>query len=567
MRLVVAILACCIIATPATAETIDSLAAVVNNKAITCYDIARDANQAMQQIRQSGAKNLPSWSELNARVLNERIMKELQLQEARKLGITVEDDEIDTAIANIEKRNQLLPGQLKLVLEKQGVDYDTYRKTLHDQLLLSKLANQAVRSKLQVSEAAMREYYRKYLANPKPIREAHLAQIFIALPQDPSPEEVAKERAKAEKLYKQLRAGANFANLARLHSDSPESAQGGDMGWIFDGTINPRFNAVMQLPVGGISQPIRSPGGFHILKVLEDRWHQPQTKGKSYDEVHARHILIQIPSTADAATRAKIMHRAESISRDLQGASDKAFATRAQEVSQDPGSASRGGDLGWFKRGTMIPAFEKVAFAMKPGETSGVVKSQFGLHIIRVVARRHVDPNSFEAHRDKIAEQLLNAEMQEEMPRWLAGLKANATIETFPCQPTEYVNIETKKPAKVAEDPAKAALAAVERWRQAWESRNVSLFFASYASDFDPGKPFRSQAQWRDYKRKVIRDKKFIHVKLSHLSATPLDDGSVRVGFTQDYVSDRVTAKDRKSLLLKKENGLWKIVREDTLPR
>ncbi|HXH71852.1 MAG TPA: peptidylprolyl isomerase [Mariprofundaceae bacterium] len=567
MRLVLAILACCITTTLARADTIDSLAAIVNNEAITCYEIAQDAKQAMTQLKQAGGANLPSWGELNQRVLEEHITKELQLQEAKKLDISVSDDEIDAAIANIEQRNNLLTGQLQQILEKQGVDYDTYRKNLHDQLLLSKLANDAVRSKLQVSEEAMREYYRKYLANPKPVREVHLAQIFLALPQDPSPEQVDKIRGEALKLHGQLLAGANFTNMARLHSDAPEGPQGGDMGWIFEGAINPRFASVMSLPVGGISDPIRSPAGFHILKVTEERWQQPQSKGKSYDEVHARHILIQIPSTADAATRAKIMHRAETISRDMQGASDADFAARAKDVSQDPGSASRGGDLGWFKRGTMVPAFEDAAFALKPGETSGVVQSPFGLHIIRVIAKRHIDPNSFEAYRDKIAEQLLNAEMQEQMPRWLASLKANASVQTFACQPTEYADVEAPKPAAkpAPQDPAKAALAAVEFWRNAWETKNTAAFFDSYAPDFDPGKPFTSKAQWQDYKGRVIVDKKFIRVQFSKLKATPLADGSVRVDFMQDYSSDLVKARDRKSLVLKPVDGVWKIVSEATL--
>jgi len=560
------ILACCWTMTQARAEAVDSLAAVVNNKAITCYEVAKDAAQAMRQLKQAGAKGLPSWGELNQRVLEEQVVKELQLQEASKLDITVGDDEVDSAIANIEQKNNLLAGQLKLVLEKQGVDFDSYRKTLHDQLLLSKLANIAVRSKLQVSESAMREYYRKYLADPKPVREAHLAQIFLALPSDPSPEQVAKARNEAMDLYRQLIAGGNFNTLARLHSDAPEGAQGGDMGWFFEGAINPRFNVALTLPVGGISEPIRSPAGFHILKVLEDRWHQPQRKGESYDEVHARHILIQIPSTADAATRAKIMHRAESISRDMQDASDEAFATRAKEVSQDPGSASRGGDLGWFKKGMMIPAFEDAAFALKPGQTSGVVQSPFGLHIIRVVGRRHIDPNSFEAYRDQIAEQLLNAEMQEQMPRWLAGLKADASIQTFTCNQAEFAAEEIKPAATQShEDPAKAALAAVEFWRQAWESKNIAAFFGSYDDAFEPGKPFISVTQWQEYKRRVILDKKFIRVRLSDLKAMPQQDGSVQITFTQDYTSDRVKAKDRKRLTLHAADGVWKILREETL--
>jgi len=139
-----------------------------------------------------------------------------------------------------------------------------------------------------------------------------------------------------------------------------------------------------------------------------------------------------LPKRADAKTEAKIRDRARQIAEELQEATDEEFAKRAQEVSQGP-SAAKGGDLGWFKRGQMVKVFEDTAFKLKPGKTSGVVESPFGLHIIRVIARRRVDPNSLEAHRDEIQNLLLNAQMQDRMPRWIAGLKAKAVIERRGC--------------------------------------------------------------------------------------------------------------------------------------
>jgi len=193
-----------------------------------------------------------------------------------------------------------------------------------------------------------------------------------------------------------------------------------------------RFTPALELPVNGVTAPIRSPAGFHILKVLNERWQDPEATGESYDEVHARHILLQIPTLADEEDREKIRNRAEDIASEMQDASDEAFSTRAKEVSQGP-SASKGGDLGWFRRGAMVPEFEKVAFAMQPGETSGVVKTQFGLHIIRVVAKRHIDPNSLQANRDKITRILSDVRMQEQLPRWIASLRAEADIQYHPC--------------------------------------------------------------------------------------------------------------------------------------
>ena len=432
MRLAAMLATLLMLISPVRAETFDSIAAVVNNQPITCYEIQQDVDNLLRQFKQAKISQIPSRQQLITRALDDRITSKLQEQEAAKLDIKVDDDELNQAIANIENSNKLLPGQLEMALAQQGMDFATYKKSLREQLLNSKLINIAVRSQLQISDETMKEYYRKYVANSAPRREVQLAQIFIALPPDPSPEQVAETREKARRIYQELKAGRSFSQMASLHSDSTEGKKGGNMGWFLPGGISARFASTLELPVGGISNPIRSPAGFHIMTVLAERMHKAETQGESHDEIHARHILLQIPKTADIATRAKIMHRAQTLARDMADASDEEFATRAKEVSQGP-SASRGGDLGWFKRGAMVPAFEDAAFKLKAGQTSGVVESPFGLHIIRVVARRHVDPNSFEAKRDQIQEILTNAEMQEQVPRWLAGLKERADIEKHDC--------------------------------------------------------------------------------------------------------------------------------------
>lgn len=413
------------------AEQIDAIAAIVNGKAITCYEVTRDMELMKQQLSQSSQGTLPSDKILADRVLDSRIAQTLQQQQAAKLGLSVEDEDIDNAIADIEAKNNIPAGQLPEILKMQGVDVTEYRQTLRDRLLSSKLINAAVRSKLSISEESMKEYYRKHLADPKPVREVNLAQIFIALPATPSPEEVAKAQTKADGVYNKLMHGGNFEQLVTISSDAPDAGQGGKMGWFFPGAIAQQFEKVFELPVGGVTPPIRSVAGFHILKVKDERNTKPEI-GESYDEVHARHILIKLPDSADAATEAKIRHRAATIARELQGSSDEEFAIRAKEISQGP-SATRGGDLGWFRKGQMVAAFEDTAFTMKPGNTSGVVESPFGLHIIRVVDKRHIDPNSFEAHRDRIQQLLTNAEMQNQVPRWIAGLKADAVIDYKGC--------------------------------------------------------------------------------------------------------------------------------------
>jgi len=418
-------------ATIAQAKEIDAIAAIVNGKAITCYEVDRDKQLMMRQFTQSGRGSLPADDVLAQRALDARITSVLQQQEAAKLGLSIDDKEIDKAMADIESSNKIPAGQLPELLKAQGIDIAEYRQTLHDRLLSSKLINVAVRGRVNISEESMREYYRKHMANPKPIREVKLAQIFIALPASPSPADVAKAKKKADQVYNKLTHGADFNRLVAIASDAPDAGQDGTMGWFTPGAISQQFEDVFGLPVGGVLSPKRSAAGYHVLKVVEERIRQPEL-GESYDEVHARHILIKLPDSTSKANEAKIRYRAATIARELQGTSDEEFATRAKEISQGP-SADRGGDLGWFRKGQMVAAFEDAAFNMKPGETSGVVESPFGLHIIRVVEKRHIDPNSFEAHRDEIEQLLTNAELQNQLPRWIAGLKADAIIERKSC--------------------------------------------------------------------------------------------------------------------------------------
>lgn len=418
----------------AHAETFDAIAAVVNNEALSCYDIQHTTNITRLQLKQSNQETPPTYHELRKRILDAKIIKLLQIQDAKRLGLSVSAEELNRAIQDTEARNNLMPGQLETVIKQQGLDMDEYKQNLKEQILIGKLINVAVRDKLQISEEAMREYYRKYLATTEPRREVKLAQIFLPVDTDPSPEALSTARKKAQLIHQQLKQGQSFSRMVTLHSESQEREQDGIMGWFMPGGITQRFASVLELPVDTVSDPIRSPSGFHIFKILEERWQKPERVDESYDEVHARHILLMIPSTADEATVSKIRQRAERVAADMQGASEEEFISRAKEASQGP-SAERGGDLGWFKRGDMLPAFENVAFKLKAGETSGVVESTFGLHIIRVIASRHIDPNSFEAHRDKIHQTLSNSEMQEQHPRWLAALKAKASIETFTCDP------------------------------------------------------------------------------------------------------------------------------------
>jgi len=567
MHVPVFLISLLLLAMPARAETIDSIAAITNNNIITCYEVAQDTQNMLMQLRQSGESSPPSRQELDRRSLDARIVTTLQLEEAKKLELSVGSKEMDNAIADIESKNGMTPGQLQEVVQQQGANFEDFKEKIHDQLLISKVINIAVRSKVQVSEEAISEYYRKYLAIPKARREVQVAQIFLTLPSEPTPQQLTQTRDKIRNIHHQLQEGKEFSQLVALYSESPDRQQQGIMGWFMEGGISQRFAPALDLALNAITDPIRSPAGFHILKAVNERWKEPENIGVSHDEIHARHILLQIPSAADEATRTKILQRAESIAEEMQGVSDQAFSIRASEASQGP-SASNGGDLGWFKKGAMVASFEKAAFTLKAGETSGVVETNFGLHIIRVVEKRHIDPNSLETNRDRIQSILSNVAIQDQLPRWVASLRANATISYKVCPQIEITppsiqarTESSKQPIQALDTEVKKTL---EKWRQAWEQQDLKAYFSAYADNFLPGKQFKSIKAWKASRRMQISNKKHITIAVQKLEISYPEEGYARVIFTQHYSSPKFSQIDTKQLQLQRFESGWKITRELT---
>jgi len=546
---------------PVRAETIDAIAAIANNNVITCYEIERDMQNMRSQLRQSGVVNLPSEEQLSRRSLDSRIIKKLQLQEAKKLELSVDPEELNNALRNVESKNGLLAGQLEQALQQQGVSFEDFKETMHDQLLISKLINVAVRSNVQISEEAISEYYRKYIEVPKARRQVQVAQIFLALPAEPTPELLADVRGKVRSIHQQLEQGKDFSQLVAIYSESPDRQQQGVMGWFMQGGISQRFAPVLDLALHSLTDPIRSPSGFHILKAVNERWQEPEILGESHDEVHARHILLQIPSAADAATRKKIHRRAASIADDMQGVSDEVFSNRAKDASQGP-SASNGGDLGWFKKGAMLPVFEQAAFALKAGETSDVVESKFGLHVIRVVAKRHINPNSLETNRERIQQILSNVALQDQLPRWIASLRAEATISYKACPKVGLtLPIMGKSPDSIEARDA-ALNRALQQWRKAWVEQDVEAYFSAYAEQFEPEKSYADLAAWKASRRNAIVYKKNIHIDIQDLRITHLEEDRARLEFTQIYNSKAIHERDRKLLLMQRFASNWRIIRE-----
>ena len=305
-------------------------------------------------------------------------------------------------------------------LESEGFNYIVFREQLRNEITMNRVRQQMVENRIQVSEQEIDNL----LASTRSLEERNkayrLAHILISVPDAASPEQLSKARARAEVILAKLRTGEDFAKLAIAESDGQQALEGGDLGWREASKLPSLFtDEVRKLKKGEISDVIRSPSGFHIIRITDSRG------GEAHDitQTRARHILLKpnaFTTTSDIRTRLEQIRE-----RIVQG---DEFEALANAYSEDPGSASQGGDLGWVSPGTMVPEFEKVMSQLQPGEISEPIESRFGWHLIQVLERRRHD-NSSEYRRAQAREAIRRRKTDEEMETWIRRLRDESYIE------------------------------------------------------------------------------------------------------------------------------------------
>jgi peptidyl-prolyl cis-trans isomerase SurA len=248
---------------------LDRIVAVVNNDIITQMQLDQQFNVAKNQLQSENAP-LPSDAQLKKQVLQQLIDHTLQLQAAHRAGLDVNIIEADKAIAVIAKRNHLTLDQLRQALAQQGMSYDTYRKQIRDQVLISKLQQGAFGSSINITQQDINNFTKSGQNTNQAANQYHLRDILVPIPATPSPAQVDATRAKANELIKQLRAGADFEKTAIAQSGDTQALNGGDLGWRHLAELPPLFaQQVVNMKTGEIAGPIRAPNGFHILKLVE----------------------------------------------------------------------------------------------------------------------------------------------------------------------------------------------------------------------------------------------------------------------------------------------------------
>lgn len=405
----------------AAPQEVDKVAAVVDNGVV----LDSDVNSLMQSVKQQAKEanqQLPDAATLRHQILDRLIMDKIQLQMADKMGIKLTDEDVDKAIAGIAAQNKLTVDQLRSRLAYDGLNYSTYRAQIRKEMMISEVRNSEVRRRVTVLPQEVDALAKQVGAQNGGDAEFNLSHILLPLPENPTQDQVDTAEALAKKLVAELNNGGDFGKMAITYSADSQALKGGNMGWGKLQELPTLFaQALSTAQKGQIIGPIRSGVGFHILKVNDIRG---DNKTVSVTEVHARHILLK-PSVVmtDDQARAKL----EQVAADIRSGKAK-FADEAKQLSQDPGSANQGGDLGWSSPDMYDPAFRDALLKLKKGELSAPVHSSFGWHLIQLLDTRQVDKTDA-AQKERAYRMLFNRKFAEEAQTWMQEQRANAYVK------------------------------------------------------------------------------------------------------------------------------------------
>ena len=404
---------------PRKVVVLDRIIAVVNDDVITRLDLDERLRFATLQLKQQGTSPPPREA-LEKQLLDRMVTDRVQLQLARETGLRVDDSDLDKTMQRIAQDNKLTLQQLRAVLEKDGVPFTRFREDIRNEIILTRLREREVDNRISIAESEIENFISTQQAQAGRSDEYNLSHILVTVPENASPEQIQARRSRAEQAIQQIRSGADFRQVAASLSEAPDALQGGTMGWRDVARLPSLFvDALKTMPIGGLSEILRSSAGFHILRLNERRG---STSPVIVRQTHARHILIK---TNELVPEAEARRRLASLKERLDNKAD--FVELARLHSEDS-SNIKGGDLGWLSPGDTVPEFERAMDALNPGQISDAVQTPFGWHLIQVLARRNEDMSR--EHQRLEARKALRARKSDESHQeWLRQLRDRAYIE------------------------------------------------------------------------------------------------------------------------------------------
>jgi peptidyl-prolyl cis-trans isomerase SurA len=399
---------------------LDSVAAVVNDDVILKSELDAQVADAERQILAHNTP-LPEYAVLQKQVLDGMVVNRVELQQAATRGVTVSDDSVNKALSRIAQRDGVTLDQLPDYLKKQGYEYDRFRRELREQLVIQTLEQQVLADQLHISQQELEDQMRTDQGSGDNETQYHVAQILVATPFNPTPDDIATARKKMDIIYQKLQSGTDFAAAAVAYSEGQNALQGGDLGWRKASELPTLFAPiVMQMKPGDYSTPIQSANGFHLVKLIDVK---RSDKKVMVTQTHARHILVR---TSAILNEAQAKTKIQGLYDQIKGGAD--FAKLATANSDDPGSAKQGGDLGWLDPGATVPAFQASMDKLQPGEMSEPFQTQFGWHIVQVLGRRQADQTE-DDRRNRAYQAIFARKSEEVIQHWLSELKDSSFIE------------------------------------------------------------------------------------------------------------------------------------------
>jgi len=409
------------------AKAVDRIVAVVNDEVITENELRNRVQQAALQLRRQNIA-LPPMEQLRRQVLERLIIERAQLQLARETGVRVDDATVNAAIGRIAEANNMSLPQLRDRLAADGISFARFREGIRDEITATRLREREVDSRIQIPESEVDAFMAEQAGVSGDAEEYRVAQIALRVPEGASTEQVAQIRKEAEDLAARARTGEDFGKLAASFSSGPEALSGGDLGWRnADRLPSIFFDAIKNLKPGEVAEIVRSPNGFHVLKLSGKRDAvQAKLAGGPIQQTHARHILLRV---SDLTPEPEVKRRLEEFRGRIESKQTD-FSTLARLHSLDP-SGTRGGDLGWLYPGDTVPEFERAMNSLKVGEVSAPIQSPFGWHLIQVIERR-TEEASPERARIMARQALRERKADEATADWLRQLRDRAYVEIRP---------------------------------------------------------------------------------------------------------------------------------------
>jgi len=398
---------------------LDRIVAVVNEDVIMESELNKKIRMVSEQIKKQGSAPPPA-SIFKRQVLNNLIQNRIQLQLAKRIGIRVNDENLNGTISNIAADSQVTLKQFRNILEKDGYNYEEFRENIRNEITITQLQKRQVTNRIVVSEKEIDNFLTNEDSQNIFQTEIRLSHILLALPQTATENEIIQIKKVASKIREDLIAGADFIEIAKTASDGSNAKTGGDLGWRKVDDIPSLFqDYIPDMKIGDISELIQSPSGFHIIKISDLK----DMEKNIVEQTHARHILVK---TNELRTDKQSKEKLDQLKLRLDNGDN--FESLARGNSDDSMSAIDGGDLGWTTPGELVPEFQRVLDSLEVNGISMPFKSRFGWHIAQVIGRRNYD-NTESVKRARARSIIGDRKLNEALQNWNRQLLDEAYVE------------------------------------------------------------------------------------------------------------------------------------------